>query len=129
MIASRRVEELAKVCQDAHLEGLQVAITVADENGCITYLNELAAEHYGDRGGSDLVGTHLDRCHKVHSQEKIRELYARYRAGDLTVTRYRKEADDGVCRSILYVPVRIEGAFAGVAEVIWEERAELGFEV
>lgn len=129
MIAPPRAEGLPEVCEDARLEGLQVAITVADENGRITYLNELAAEHYSDRGGRDLVGTHLDHCHKVHSQKKISELYARYRAGDLTPTRYHKPGGDGVSRSILYVPVLIEGAFAGVAEVIWEERVEVDFEV
>jgi DUF438 domain-containing protein len=108
--------------------GLRAVITVADENGRIIYLNDLAIEHYSDRGGDRLLGTNLRDCHSPDSQKKIKDIYARHRAGDLVPTRYYKAKDDGHAESIVLIPLVIEGAFRGVAEVMWTERSDLVFE-
>jgi len=106
-------------------EGLRAVVTIADEEGHIVFLNDLAAEHYGDRGGEDLVGTHLNDCHNPTSQAKIEAMYARYRAGDLTPTRYHEDKGDGVGETIVLIPLVTDGRLRGVAELMWEERAEL----
>jgi hypothetical protein len=55
----------------------------------------------------------------------LQEMYARYRAGDLTPTRYHEDKGDGLGRSILFLPLVIDDEFRGVTELIWHERADL----
>ncbi len=114
--------------QDTLLDRLQAGVTIADAKGRIVYLNDLAAAHYADRGGRALVGTHLDDCHNAQSQAKIREIYARHRGGDTMPTRYYEEKEDGRAQSIVLIPLVDGGTFVGLAELMWDERADLIFE-
>ena len=108
--------------------GLRAALTIADENGYIAFLNDLAQEHYGNRGGADLVGTHLNDCHNPASQAEIEKMYTRYRAGDFTPTRYYQDNEDGVGETIVLIPLVVDGRLRGVAELMWNERPELVIE-
>ncbi len=108
--------------------GLRTTVTVADEEYRIVFMNDLSIEHYATRGGETLVGTNLLDCHNTKSQAQLREMYARYRAGDLTPTRYHKDKGDGLGQSIIYVPLVVGGQFRGIAELMWDERSELVFE-
>jgi PAS domain-containing protein len=112
----------------ALLEGVRAAVTVADAEYRIVFMNDLAVEHYGGRGGERLIGTNLLDCHNAESQAQLRQMVARYRSGDLIPTRYRKDAGNGRWKSALLVPVVVEGRFHGVAELLWYEREELVFE-
>lgn len=109
-------------------DGLRATVTVADEDGRIIFLNDLAIAHYADRGGRALIGTHLNDCHNPASQSKIRQMYTRYRSGDLTPTRYHEEQGDGTARGIVVIPIIVEDQFRGIAELMWSERRELVFE-
>jgi PAS domain-containing protein len=111
------------------LGGLRAVITVADEDGRIVFMNDLAIQHYGDRGGAGLIGRHLHDCHNPASQRKIRQMYARHGSGDLTPTRYHEEREDRFAESIVVIPMVIEGRFRGVAELMWTERPELVHEL
>ena len=113
----------------ALFSGLRAVLTVADEGGRIVFLNDLALAYYGDQGGEALIGTHLDGCHNPASQDKIKRLYARYRAGDLTPTRYCEEEGDGTAEYIVLIPLVVAGQFRGVAELVWTERPELVLEL
>ena len=108
--------------------GLRAAITVADENYCIIFMNDLAIEHYASRGGEALLGTSLFDCHNTASQAQIHQMYARHRANDLIPTRYHVDKGDGLGKNILLIPVVIQNRFRGVAELIWYERADRVFE-
>ena len=108
--------------------GLRAAVTVADEEYRIIFMNDLAIEHYGTRGGEALIGTDLLDCHNPDSQANLRELYARYRAADLTPTRYHEDKGDGLGKSIVFMPLVVEGQFQGIAELMWNERSDLVFE-
>lgn len=108
--------------------GLRTAMTVADEEYRIVFMNDLSIEHYAAWGGEALIGANLFNCHNTESQTMLRQMYARYRAGDLTPTRYHKDKGDGLGRSIIFVPLVVKGQFRGVAELIWHERSELVFE-
>jgi len=108
--------------------GLRAAMTIADEEYRIVFMNDLSIEHYADWGGEALIGANLLDCHNAESQTMLRQMYARYRAGDLTPTRYHKDKGDGLGRSIIFVPLVVKGQFRGVAELIWHERSELVFE-
>jgi len=108
--------------------GLRAAMTIADEEYRIIFMNDLSIEHYADRGGEALIGTNLLDCHNAESQTMLRQMYARYRAGDLTPTRYHWDKGDDLSRSIIFVPLVVQGQFRGLAELIWHERSELVFE-
>jgi hypothetical protein len=54
-------------------------------------------------------------------------MYARYRAGDLSPTRSHQQ-EDRTARTIVVLPIIVEGKFRGVAELIWSERPEFVFE-
>ena len=106
-------------------EGLRAVVTIADETGHIIYLNDLALQHYGDRGGEQLVGTHLNDCHNPTSQAEIEAMYARYHSGDFTPTRYHQAKEDGLGETIVLIPLVADGRLRGVAELMWNERPEL----
>jgi hypothetical protein len=110
------------------LGGLRAAVTIADAAYRIVFMNDLAVEHYGSRGGATLIGTNLLDCHNAESQAELRHMYARYRAGDLAPTRHRKAEGNGIWKGALFIPVVVEGQFQGVAELQWHERADLVFE-
>lgn len=108
--------------------GVRAAVTVADEEYRIVFMNDLALKHYADRGGEALVGTNLLDCHNTKSQAMLRQMYVRYRASDLFPTRYRSEKEDGTGKGEIMIPLVVEGQFRGIVELIWSERQDLIFE-
>jgi hypothetical protein len=108
--------------------GLRAAVTIANEEYCIVFMNDLAIEHYATWGGETLIGANLLDCHNADSQDKLRQMYVRYRAGDLIPTRHHENKGDGLGKSNLFVPLIVAGQFRGVAELIWNERSDLIFE-
>jgi PAS domain-containing protein len=110
------------------LGGLRAAVTVADEEYRIVFMNDLAIEHYGSRGGAALIGTNLLDCHNAESQTELYQMYSRYRVGDLYPTRHREKTGDGIWKSAIFIPVVVKGRFQGVAELMWTERTDLVFE-
>ncbi len=108
--------------------GLRAAITIADEEYRILFMNDLAIEHYGSRGGETLIGTHLLDCHNADSQAKLRQMYARYHANDLIPTRHHQNKKDGSGKSIVFMPLIVKGQFRGIAELMWNEHPDLVFE-
>jgi len=59
---------------------------------------------------------------------KIKNMYARYRAGDMTPTRYHQGTENGHGETIVYIPLVTEGRLRGMAELMWNERQDLVFE-
>jgi hypothetical protein len=112
----------------ALLGGLRASVTVADEFFRIIFMNDLAIEHYAYGGGQALVGTDLLDCHNAESQAMLQDMYAHYRAGDLTPTRYHEDKGSGLGKSSVFIPLIVKGQFRGVVELIWDERSELVFE-
>jgi len=109
--------------------GLRASITIADKEFRIVFMNDLAIEHYAYGGGESLIGTNLLDCHNADSQTMLRQMYERYRAGDLTPTRYREDEEDGLGKSDVMIPLVVAGQFKGIAELIWHERPDLVFDV
>ncbi len=109
-------------------DGLRAAVTIADQNFQITFMNDRAAAFYAEDGGAELIGRNLLDCHGDEHQAVIRQAYARYRAGDLTPTRYHSQKEAGAPESIVHIPLMVEGQFRGIAELIWNERADLVFD-
>jgi hypothetical protein len=109
--------------------GLRAAVTIADQDFEILFMNDRAAVFYAEDGGVELIGRDLLDCHRDEHKRVIREAYARYRAGDLTPTRYHSKKEDGALESIVHIPLIVETEFRGIAELIWNERADLVFDL
>ena len=110
-------------------DGLRAAVTIADQDFEISFMNDRAAAFYAADGGAGLIGRNLLDCHRDEHKAVIRAAYDRYRAGDLTPTRYHADKEDGASESIVHIPLMVEGQFRGIAELIWSERADLVFDL
>lgn len=121
--------EIDKATLGTLFGGLRAAVTLADHEFQICFMNDRAAAFYAADGGAELIGTNLLDCHRDEHKRVIRAAYARYRAGDLTPTRYRARKTDGALEGIVHIPLVIEGRFSGVAELIWNEREDLVFDL
>ena len=109
-------------------DGLRAAVTIADQDYQISFMNDRATAFYAEDGGAKLIGRNLLDCHRDEHKVVIRAAYARYRAGDLTPTRYHAQKEAGAPESIVHIPLVVEGEFRGIAELIWNERADLVFD-
>lgn len=56
--------------------GMNCAVTVADANGKIIYMNDRSRATFAARGGEKLIGTNLMEHHQERSKEIIRRLLA-----------------------------------------------------
>ena len=107
--------------------GLRAAVTIADQDYQISFMNDRAAVFYAEDGGEKLIGRNLLDCHRDEHKTVIRAAYDRYRAGDLTPTRYHAQKEGGSPESIVHIPLMVEEQFRGIAELIWNERSDLVF--
>ena len=74
----------------AWVESFSGAVTVADTEWKILYMNEKASEVFAKRGGREvLVGGNLMACHPEGARAKLRELLA---SGRTTPTPSRRAA-------------------------------------
>jgi hypothetical protein len=110
-------------------DGLRAAVTIADQDFQIRFMNDRSAAFYAEDGGVELIGRNLLDCHRDEHKLVIRAAYDRYRAGDLTPTRYHAQKEAGAPESIVHIPLMVEGQFRGIAELIWNERADLVFDL
>jgi len=131
-IARGEDEVIAKAELGTLFDGLRAAVTIADQDFQIRFMNDRAAVYYAEDGGLELIGKDLLDCHpRDEHKALIRAAYDRYRAGDLTPTRYhhsQKEGEGNAPQSIVHIPLMVEGSFRGLAELIWNERADLVFD-
>jgi hypothetical protein len=56
------------------LDKLDIAITVCDEQGIITYMNDKSALTFQNDGGKDLLNTDLHRCHPDDANLQINNM-------------------------------------------------------
>jgi len=109
-------------------DGLRAAVTIADQDFQIRFMNDRAVAFYAEGGGAKLIGRNLLDCHRDEHKRVIRAAYARYRAGDFTPTRYHARKEGGALESVVHIPLVVGGEFRGIAELIWGERADLVFD-
>lgn len=65
-------EELKRI--KSLLDANPYPLVFVDLKHTIRYVNKKAAEHYGERGFSDLVGKSLFDCHQPSSVQRLQEL-------------------------------------------------------
>lgn len=54
----------------------RASVVLCNLNHTILYMNKMAIERYGKRGGAALIGRSLMDCHNDHSREMIRKIVA-----------------------------------------------------
>jgi hypothetical protein len=87
------------------------AITVTDEKGVITEMNDKSIASYQNDGGAALIGTNSIDCHNEPSLSKVKKLYAEQSLNVYTVTKNGKK------KLIYQSPYFVEGKFSGMVEL------------
>ncbi len=87
----------------------EIALTVADKEGKIIYMNDLAKITFSKHG--DLIGHSLFECHSASSVAKISEMLLEGSTNIYTITKR------GVKKIIIQLPWREEGEIKGIMEL------------
>lgn len=96
------------------IDEFRVAVTVADKDGRILYMNKKSASTFIKNGGHELVGSNLRDCHKPESWEKIKEIISSERANCYTIEK------EGVKKMIYQAPWYDGGELSGIVELSLE---------
>lgn len=87
------------------------AVTVADTDGTVTFMNAKAIETFASHGGEKLIGTSLYDCHKPSSVEQIKHMLA---TGESNIYTIEKA---GVKKMIVQQPLLEDGKVTGIVEI------------
>jgi len=87
------------------------AVTICNNEGIITYMNEKSQKQFSKYGGGKLIGTNLLDCHPEPSKSKLVELLK-----TPTVNTYTIEKR-GLKKIIHQSPIYDNGVFSGVIEI------------
>jgi len=90
------------------------AVTAAEADGRIVYLNKKASEVFEKEGGTTLVGKNLFDCHNPNSGEKIKKILASGRPNVYTIEKA------GVKKLIYQAPWIENNQLRGVVELSLE---------
>ena len=90
-------------------KGMNCAVTVADINGTIVYMNDKSRETYKKHG--NLIGKNLYDCHSERSQEIIRHIMATGGSNAYTIEKH------GVHKVIYQTAWLKDGKVAGIVEI------------
>ena len=92
--------------------GTNCAITVADADCRIIYMNEKSRQTFASKGGADLIGTNLIDHHNEHSVAIIRHMLDTGEPNCYTIEK------NGARKMIYQTPWRdAEGNIAGLVEI------------
>lgn len=95
------------------------AITICDEKGIITYMNDKALKTFESDGGEKLIGTDILDCHPEPSKTTLKKLME-----ERTVNCYSIEKN-GIKKLIYQSPVFENGKYSGFIEFSFEIPFEL----
>lgn len=92
--------------------GMNCAVTVANAEGRIIYMNQKSRETFAARGGASLIGHSLYDYHNERATAKIREMLATGISNCYTIEK------EGLHKMIYQTPWRDEnGNIAGLVEI------------
>jgi len=95
------------------------AITVADKNGKILFMNEKAGKTFEKYGGTNLIGKSLYDCHSEVSRIKLTSLIEQQQTNTYTIEK------NGVKKLIHQSPWYLDGKHAGIVEISIELPPEM----
>jgi transcriptional regulator with PAS, ATPase and Fis domain len=87
------------------------AITVTDEMGIITDMNDVSITGYQKDGGAKLIGSNAIDCHKEPSLSKVKKMYENHTLNVYTITKNGKK------KLIYQAPYFVDGKFSGIVEM------------
>lgn len=97
---------------DQTFSGVNFAVTVADEEGIIVWMNRKAEETFDPNGTRNLIGKSLKDCHKPESWNTI------VRLGDEHETNAYTIEKKGVKKLVYQTPwYKTDGEFGGLVEI------------
>jgi PAS domain-containing protein len=98
---------------------LPVSITVTDETGRVTEMNEAACKAFEKYGGASLLGTDVRDSHPERARAIVCELFETHRVNAYTIEK------DGRRKLVYQCPWLLEGRFAGYVELTFPIPADL----
>lgn len=87
------------------------AVTLADAEGTILFMNDKAIQTFASHGGANLIGSSLYDCHKPSSVEKIKQMLA---TGESNIYSIEKA---GLKKLIIQQPLMEDGKVNGIVEI------------
>ena len=78
------------------LESLLVPVVFVDNTHVISYMNQAGADRYQKHGGQELLGKSVFACHKENSNRIIRDVYAKFQAGEDGIYIYTSSKNEKV---------------------------------
>mgnify|MGYP001194551352 CR=1 FL=1 len=97
-----------------YFKGLNVAVTLCDENGVIVYMNDKSALTFQKYGGADLLGKNLLDCHPEPAKSTLAKMLLTHQPNSYTIEK------NGIKKLIHQVPRIEDGEFKGYAELSLE---------
>jgi transcriptional regulator with PAS, ATPase and Fis domain len=92
-------------------QGINVAITVCDDQGVIVEMNEQAAQTFAKDGGKKLLGKSFWECHPEPARQKIRQIMEQRKTNSYTIEK------NGVKKLIYQTPWYEKNFFRGLVEI------------
>ncbi|MFH1264076.1 MAG: diguanylate cyclase [Pseudomonadota bacterium] len=96
---------------DDWVKELPSAITVAEEDGTISRMNDRSVETFANDGGTALIGQNVFDCHEGPAKEKTLELFRTRQSNHYTIRK------NGQKKIIHQIPWYKKGRFAGFVEL------------
>jgi transcriptional regulator with PAS, ATPase and Fis domain len=100
--------------QQDWIKEFPAAITVCDNEGIITGMNNKSAASFEKDGGYDLIGKNLHDCHKQSSNDKIKEII------DDKINNIYTIEKNGIKKLIFQSPHYENGEVKGLVEIVFE---------
>jgi transcriptional regulator with PAS, ATPase and Fis domain len=90
------------------------AITVCDNEGIITGMNDKSAASFEKDGGYDLIGKNLFNCHKQSLIDKIKDIQKDNKSNIYTIEK------NGIKKLIFQTTYCANGEVKGLVEIVFE---------
>ncbi len=102
-----------------YFKTIPAAVTIADHNNIIIYMNDKSIEVFSAEGGAELIGQNLFECHNANSQKIMAEILATGIPNSYTIEK------KGVKKFIYQAPWYDENKNPGLIEFTCEIPFEL----
>jgi sensor histidine kinase regulating citrate/malate metabolism len=93
------------------INNIPAAITITDDAGKITLMNEKSISTFASYGGEKLIGKNLSECHLSNSTKKINQLINNKQSNTYTIEK------NGIKKLIYQVPIFEEEKYLGMVEL------------
>ena len=90
---------------------LNIAITVCDENGIITEMNDKSLKTFANDGGEKLLGTNVLDCHPEPSKTQLKDIMQNEKTNCYTIEK------NGIKKLIYQTPFYSDGKYKGLVEI------------